>query len=56
MSDEKNKSREDESESESEQLPQGINLTLLYSLIGLALLAAIAVAVFIVLPFYHQSH
>ncbi len=32
----------------------GINLTLIYSLLGLALLAAIAIAIFIVLPFYHH--
>ena len=32
----------------------GPNLTLIYSLLGLALLAAIAIAVFIVLPFYHR--
>ena len=33
---------------------QGVNLKLIYSLIALAILAAIAVAFFIVLPFYHQ--
>ena len=32
----------------------GPNLTLIYSLLGLALVAAIAIAVFIVLPFYHR--
>ncbi len=32
----------------------GINLTLIYSLIGLALVAAIVIATFIVLPFYHR--
>ena len=43
----------------SGQLPdqepsQGPNLVLIYSLIGLALLAAIAIAAFIVLPFYNH--
>lgn len=33
---------------------QGPNLVLIYSLIGLALLAAIAIAAFIVLPFYNH--
>jgi len=32
----------------------GINLTLIYSLIALALVAAIVIATFIVLPFYHR--
>jgi hypothetical protein len=32
----------------------GPNLTLLYSLIALALAAAIAIATMIVLPFYHR--
>jgi hypothetical protein len=32
----------------------GPNLTLLYSLIALALLAAIGFAILIVLPFYHR--
>ena len=34
--------------------PQGPNLTLLYSLIALALAAAIAIAALIVLPFYQR--
>lgn len=34
--------------------PQGPNLTLFYSLIGLALLLAIAIAAMIVLPFYQR--
>jgi hypothetical protein len=34
--------------------PQGPNLTLLYSLIALALAAAIAIATMIVLPFYQR--
>jgi hypothetical protein len=33
---------------------QGPNLVLLYSLIALALVAAIAFALMIVLPFYHR--
>lgn len=33
---------------------RGPSLTLIYSLIVLAMLAAIAVAAFIVLPFYHR--
>jgi hypothetical protein len=33
---------------------QGPSLTLLYSLIALALAAAIGFALFIVLPFYHR--
>ncbi|MGA7343466.1 MAG: hypothetical protein WBE72_15025 [Terracidiphilus sp.] len=37
-----------------EQSPRGPNLTLLYSLIALALLAAIAFAALIVLPFYRR--
>ena len=32
----------------------GANLTLIYTLIVLAMFAAIAVAAFIVLPFYHR--
>ena len=32
----------------------GVNLTLIYSLIALALVAAIVIATFIVLPFYHR--
>lgn len=37
-----------------EEPMQGVNVKLIYSLIALAILAAIAVAVFIVLPFYHH--
>ena len=32
----------------------GVNLKVIYSLIALAILAAIAIATFIVLPFYHR--
>lgn len=38
-----------------EEPMQGVNVKLIYGLIALAILAAIAVAVFIVLPFYHHS-
>ena len=37
---------------ESEEPSKGPNLVLIYSLIALALVAAIAIAVLIVLPFY----
>ena len=33
---------------------RGSNLTVIYSLILLAMLAAVAIAIFIVLPFYHR--
>lgn len=33
---------------------QGVNIKLIYSLMALAILGAIAVAIFIVLPFYHR--
>ncbi len=39
---------------ENGEHPQGPNLALLYSLIALALVTAIAIAVLIVLPFYHR--
>lgn len=39
---------------ETERRGGGPNLALIYGLIALALLAAIAVAAFIVLPFYHR--
>jgi hypothetical protein len=32
----------------------GISLTLVYSLLAVALMTAIAIALFIVLPFYHR--
>jgi hypothetical protein len=35
---------------------QGPNLTLLYSLLGLALLTAMAIGALIVLPFYRHRH
>jgi hypothetical protein len=40
---------------ESDEAPnRGPNLILIYSLIALAMLAAIAIAAFIVLPFYNH--
>jgi hypothetical protein len=38
----------------AEESSQGPNLVLLYSILALALLVAISLAVFIVLPFYHR--
>ncbi len=38
----------------SEEPSNGPNLVLIYSLIALALIAAIAIAVLIVLPFYNR--
>jgi hypothetical protein len=35
---------------------KGLNLTLAYSLIAIALVAAICIAFFIVLPFYQHRH
>lgn len=37
-----------------EEPMQGVNLKLIYSLIALAILGAIAIAFFIVAPFYHH--
>ena len=37
-----------------EQPMQGVNLKLIYSLIALALVGAMAIAFFIVMPFYHR--
>ena len=33
---------------------KGLNLTLAYSLLAIAIFAAICIALFIVLPFYHR--
>jgi hypothetical protein len=41
-------------EDPADENPPGPNLVLLYSLIALALAAAIAIAGLIVLPFYHR--
>ncbi|MFZ0745821.1 MAG: hypothetical protein WAM85_15535 [Terracidiphilus sp.] len=44
-----------ESQPESVDQPsQGPNLVVLYSILAIALLVAIGIAVFIVLPFYHR--
>jgi hypothetical protein len=40
--------------SDPEDPMQGVNVKLIYSLIALALLAAISIAFLIVLPFYHR--
>jgi hypothetical protein len=37
-----------------EEPMQGVNLKLIYSVIALAILAAITIAFFIVMPFYHR--
>jgi hypothetical protein len=53
MSDEKKPEQGSEPASEEEN-PKGLNLTLAYSLLGAAIIAAICIALFIVLPFYHR--
>ena len=53
MSDEKN--LKPGASNDPEAPMQGVNLKLIYSLIALAILAAMAVAFVIVLPFYHHS-
>ncbi len=47
-----NKSNRAAAEHDEETPPSGPNLVLIYGLILLAMIAAIAVAAFIVLPFY----
>jgi hypothetical protein len=49
-------SREAEDAGQDNSPAQGPNLTLLYSLLGTALLAAIAIAALIILPFYRHRH
>jgi hypothetical protein len=52
-------SRQDSASVDSQQgddQKKGPNLTLFYSLLGMALLAAIAIATLVVLPFYRQRH
>ncbi len=47
--------RPPDKEDDEDDGPHGsINLVLVYSLLGLAIIVAVAVAVFIVLPFYHR--
>jgi hypothetical protein len=43
-----------EQQPDNDRTPQGPCLALLYSLVGLALLVAVGVAVLIVLPFYNR--
>jgi hypothetical protein len=43
-----------EADSDSEEQTKGFSLTLVYSLIALALFAAMGIALLIVLPFYHR--
>ena len=38
----------------ADQAGSGVSLPLIYSLIALAIFAAIGIAIFIVLPFYHR--
>jgi hypothetical protein len=52
MSDTKKLTRE--ADSTDEEASGGFNLKLAYSLLALALVAAICIALFIVLPFYHR--
>ena len=52
MSDEKKAKQE--SEDLAEANPKGLNLTLAYSLLATAIVAAMCIALFIVLPFYHR--
>lgn len=43
-----------ETRSGSEEEPKGFNLTVAYSLLAAAIVAALCIALFIVLPFYHR--
>jgi hypothetical protein len=52
MSNEKLKAQEPDPS--AEQPEKGFNLTLAYSLLGAAMVLAICIALFIVLPFYHR--
>jgi hypothetical protein len=52
MSSVKKPDQEPDSTNEEEQ--SGFNLKLAYSLLALAIVAAICIALFIVLPFYHR--
>lgn len=58
MSDEQKPERKpaDEPNPIAEEPLKGLNLTLAYSLLAVALFAAICIALFIVLPFYHHRH
>jgi hypothetical protein len=48
------KKPEQESEPVAEEDPKGLNLSLAYSLLAAAIVAAMCIALFIVLPFYHR--
>jgi hypothetical protein len=48
------KKPEPESESTADEHSTGFNLTLAYSLLAAAIVAAVCIALFIVLPFYHR--
>jgi hypothetical protein len=48
------KRREAEDQPSKEESSSGFNLTLAYSLLAVAIIAAICIALFIVLPFYHR--
>jgi hypothetical protein len=58
MSEEQKPERRSESEPDpiADEPLKGLNLTLAYSLIAVAIFAAICIAMFIVLPFYHHHH
>jgi hypothetical protein len=43
-----------DNDSSIDEPAKSISLTLVYSLLGVALLTAIVIALFIVLPFYHR--
>jgi hypothetical protein len=48
------KKHEQETEPIAEEDRRGFNLTLAYSLLAAAIVAAMCIALFIVLPFYHR--
>ena len=54
MSEEDKPDKHTEPDPIREEPLKGLNLTLAYSLIAIALFAAICIALFIVLPFYHR--
>ncbi len=48
------KKPDEEAHSPNEEAESGFNLKLAYSLLAFAIVAAICIALFIVLPFYHR--
>lgn len=56
MSDERNTgpNKQPDPDPNAEEPLKGLNLTLAYSLLAVAILAAVCIAFFIVLPFYHR--